>query len=152
MFSFKDGSFLLQLGLPSWRPRDKGLNILISTLCICADGFQASHYRIQLLTFYLLLLNYLGTKFENAYWNLLGILFSVIGRCSLVPTSYWLQGKCAELTCHRLIGGFRYDCTESQAASCNQFQCQNRHFGFSKYGRLLEGFLKIVNNSKKEQA
>jgi hypothetical protein len=26
---------------------------------------------------------------------LLGILFSVIGRCSLVPTSHWLQGKFA---------------------------------------------------------
>jgi hypothetical protein len=34
-------------------------NILISTFCVCADGFQglrkAFHYPIQLLTFYLLL-------------------------------------------------------------------------------------------------
>jgi hypothetical protein len=27
--------------------------------------------------------------------TLLKIPFSVIGRCTLVPTSYWLQGKCA---------------------------------------------------------
>ncbi len=37
----------------------EGLNILISTFCECADGFQclskAFHYSIQLLTFYLLL-------------------------------------------------------------------------------------------------
>ncbi len=37
----------------------EGLNIFISTFCVCADGFQglskAFHY-IQLLTFYLLLL------------------------------------------------------------------------------------------------
>jgi hypothetical protein len=37
----------------------EGLNILISTFCVCADGFQglskAFHYPIQLLTFYLLL-------------------------------------------------------------------------------------------------
>jgi hypothetical protein len=35
----------------------EGLNILISTFSVCADGFQdlskAFHYRIQLLTFYL---------------------------------------------------------------------------------------------------
>ncbi len=41
----------------------EGLNILISTFCVCADSFQgfskAVHYLIQLLTFYLLLWNYL---------------------------------------------------------------------------------------------
>jgi hypothetical protein len=29
--------------------------------------------------------------------TLLRILFSVIGRCSLVPPSHWLQGKCARI-------------------------------------------------------
>jgi hypothetical protein len=37
----------------------QGLNILIVTFCVCADGFQgiskAFHYPVQLLTFYLLL-------------------------------------------------------------------------------------------------
>jgi hypothetical protein len=37
----------------------EGLNNLISTLCVCANGLQgllnAFHYPIQLLTFYLLL-------------------------------------------------------------------------------------------------
>jgi hypothetical protein len=36
----------------------EGLNILISTVCVCADGFQglskAFHYPVQLLTYYLL--------------------------------------------------------------------------------------------------
>jgi hypothetical protein len=37
----------------------EGPNILISTLCVCTDGFQgfkkAFHYSTQRLTFYLLL-------------------------------------------------------------------------------------------------
>jgi hypothetical protein len=55
------------------------------------------------------------TNFENAYppQN----FFSVTGQCSLVPTSHWLQGKRARIvTC-----GFRYDLTESQAASVRIF-------------------------------
>jgi hypothetical protein len=38
---------------------DLGLNILISTFCVCDDGFhglsKAFHYPKQILTFYLLL-------------------------------------------------------------------------------------------------
>jgi hypothetical protein len=60
----------------------EGLSILISTFCVCADGFQglsiAFHYPIQLLTFYFLLLKLL-TDFENATETLLRIPFSVIG-------------------------------------------------------------------------
>jgi hypothetical protein len=88
----------------------EALNILISTFCVCADGFQglskAFHYPVQLLTFYLLLLNYL-LVLKMLTETLLRIPFSVIDLCFLVPTSYWLQGKC----------GFRYYFTESQAAS-----------------------------------
>jgi hypothetical protein len=47
----------------------EGLNILISTLCVCADGLQglskAFHYPIKLLTFFSYLK--LFTNFENAY-------------------------------------------------------------------------------------
>ena len=46
---------------------------------------------IQWLTFYFLLWNYL----KMLTGTLLRISFSVIGRCSLVPTSHWLQGKYA---------------------------------------------------------
>jgi hypothetical protein len=45
--------------------------------------------------------------------TLLTIPFSVIGQCSLVPTSHWLQGKCGRNNL-------------SQAAACKHFQCQNR--------------------------
>jgi hypothetical protein len=45
----------------------KVLNILISTVSVCTDGFQglskAFHYLIQLFTFNLL------TNFKNAYWT-----------------------------------------------------------------------------------
>jgi hypothetical protein len=52
--------------VPPERSRDEyffeGLNILISTFCVCADGFQGLsktfHCPIQLLTFYVLLWNY----------------------------------------------------------------------------------------------
>jgi hypothetical protein len=49
-----------------------------------------------------------------------------------------------------VTGGFRYDFTESQAASCKHFQCQNRRFrGFEA------GYWKDFQNQKvipKEQA
>jgi hypothetical protein len=44
----------------------------------------------------------------------LRIPFSVIGRCSLVPTSHWLQGKCARINLSQAATGMIF--TESQAA------------------------------------
>jgi hypothetical protein len=61
--------------------------------------------------------------------TILKIPFSVIGRCTLVPTSHWLQENAQKLTC-----GFRYDFTESQAASCKHFQCKNHRFRFFEAG------------------
>jgi len=63
--------------------------------------------------------------------TLLRILFSVIGRCSLVPTSHWLQGKGGKINLS-LAASFSF--TESQAASCKHFQCQNRRFRFFEAG------------------
>jgi hypothetical protein len=61
-------------------------------LCMVSKVFsKALTHPMQWLTFYLLLLNYLKMLTET----LLRISFSVIGRCSLVPTSHWLQGKYA---------------------------------------------------------
>jgi hypothetical protein len=62
----------------------EGLNIVISTFCVCADGFQglskAFHCPIQLLTFYLILGNYL-IILKMLTESLLKIPFSVTGRC-----------------------------------------------------------------------
>jgi hypothetical protein len=78
----------------------EGLNILMSTFCVCAGRFQghsnAFHYPIQLLTFCLLLSNYL-LILKMLTETLLRILFSVIGRYSLLTTSHWLQGKCTRI-------------------------------------------------------
>ncbi len=51
---------------------------------------------IQLLTFYLLLHNYL-IILKILTETILRIPFSVIGQCSQVPTSHWLHGKCARM-------------------------------------------------------
>ncbi len=37
--------------------------------------------------------------------TLLRIPFSVIGRCSLVPNSHWLQGKCAKINLSQAASG-----------------------------------------------
>ncbi len=83
----------------------EGLKIYISTFCVFADDFQglpkAFCYCIQLLTFYLLLGNYFLTFTET----LLRIPLSVIGRCSLVPTSNCLQGKCARINMQQAASG-----------------------------------------------
>jgi hypothetical protein len=74
----------------------EGLNILISTFCVCADLSTAFHYLIFTFLFSSLKLLILKVLPET----LLRIPFSVIGRCSLVPTSHWLQGNAQELTYH----------------------------------------------------
>jgi hypothetical protein len=37
--------------------------------------------------------------------TLLKIRFSVIGRCSLMPTSHWLQGKCTRIILSQVASG-----------------------------------------------
>jgi hypothetical protein len=101
---------------------------LITTFCVCADGFQGLskdfHYAsLKLLTY-----------FENAYCNppqnsLLCDLFSLVISCDLLCD--WLQGKCARINL-------------SKAASCNHFQCQIVALG------LLEAFSKLVSNLKEQ--
>ncbi len=105
----------------------EGLNILISTFCVCADGFQglskAFHYPIQLLTFYLLLWNYLlilkMLTDPPAYWNspqnFLLCDWSMFSSADLSLAAGTINVK--ELTCHKRIpiwfyritvGGFLY--------------------------------------------
>ncbi len=84
----------------------KGLNILIRTFCVCADGFQdlsiALHYPVQLLTCFLLLWNYL-LILKMLTETLLRISFSVIGRCSLVRPLSGCRENVQELTCNRWL-------------------------------------------------
>ncbi len=88
----------------------EGLNISISTFCVCADGFQgllkAFHFPIQLLTEYLLLRNYLLIR-KMLYWN--------PSQSSLF--CYWSMSSSADISLaagktHKnclVTGGFRYD-------------------------------------------
>jgi hypothetical protein len=58
----------------------------------------------------------------------------------------------SEKMCKNLLvtSGFRYYFTESLAAFCMHFQCQNRRFGvFEVWSGLLEGFTKLLSNFKK---
>ena len=86
----------------------KGLNIVISTFCVCADGFQdlskAFYYPIQLLTFCFLLWNYLQIL-KMLTETLLKIPFSVIGRCSSSADLQWLKGRCARIYLSQAASG-----------------------------------------------
>jgi hypothetical protein len=59
-------------------------------------SFKSFCYPSHLLNFCMLLWNYL-LILKMLPETLLRILTSVIGLCSLVPTSHWLQGKCARM-------------------------------------------------------
>jgi hypothetical protein len=58
--------------------------------------------------------------------TLLRIPFSVIGRCSLVPASNWLQGKCARINLSQA------DFTESHATSLRIFSVKISALGSLK--------------------
>jgi hypothetical protein len=90
--------------------------------------FQKLSLPYKIVNFLLASLKLL-TNFENDFEILLKIP-SLIGRCFLVPSSYWLQGKCARINL-------------SQAASGMHFLCQNRRF------RVFEAVTgRISKNSK----
>jgi hypothetical protein len=91
----------------------EGLNILIHTFCACAVGFQGHsklfHYPIQLLIFicfFEITYKFWKCSSESPFCD-----WSTFYSADL---SSWLQGKCARITCHRLlpvwfyriIGGF----------------------------------------------
>ncbi len=83
-----------------------GLNILINTFCVCADGFLFTalyNYELFFASSKILILKMLTETLRR-------IPFSVIGRCSLVPTCHWLQGKCARINLS-LQASFRIICT-----------------------------------------
>ncbi len=67
-------------------------------------------------------------NFENAYSTetLLRIPFSVIGRCSLVPTFHWQQRKCERINLTKNTGGFQFAITVRITGGFRKyFQCQN---------------------------
>jgi hypothetical protein len=78
------------------------MDILISTLCECGDGFPGLfnsfpiHYTI---------INFLFTSLNMISETLLKIIFSVIGRCFTVPTFHWLQGKFARFNFSQAVSG-----------------------------------------------
>jgi hypothetical protein len=74
----------------------KGLN---SPFCVCADCFQGLSK-----AFNFLFLNYL-LILEMLTETILRIPFSVIGRCSQVPTSHCLQGKCTIMNLSQAASG-----------------------------------------------
>ncbi len=85
----------------------KGVNILICTFYVCADGFQGfqklftTQYNFYLFFASLKLLTNLKMLTET----LLRISFSVICRCSQVPTSLWLQGNCPRINLSQAASG-----------------------------------------------
>jgi hypothetical protein len=76
----------------------EGLTILITTFCVCADGFKVLQ---KLFSNFLFASLKLITNFEMLTETLLRIPFSVIGRCFLVPTPLiGCRENAQEKTCH----------------------------------------------------
>jgi hypothetical protein len=121
------------------------LNVLISTFCVCADDFQGlqklftSLYNYYLLDCFLKLFTNLKILTET----LLIIPFSVIGRCSPVSTSHWLQGKCARIIMSQAASGMILQNYRRHPVSF--FSCQNRRFRVSEAG-YLKDFQNLVCN------
>jgi hypothetical protein len=85
----------------------------VTTFCVCADGFKACQKLFITGTVPYTFINFLLASLEITYLliltmlteTLLRILFSVICRCSLVPTSQWLQIKCARINLSQAASG-----------------------------------------------
>ncbi len=81
--------------------------------------------------------------------TLLRIPFSVIGRCSLVPTLHCLQGKCARINLLQTASGMTLQNHRRVPVSIFSFKIA----ALGSLKRLLEGFSKLVSTeSSKEQA
>jgi hypothetical protein len=92
-----------------------------------SKSFTSFSLPYTILTFYLLLWNYLPIL-KMLTETLLRIPFPVIGRCSQVSTPRLLLGKCPKLTYHRQL-------PESQAASCIHFHPRLFDRGHTGWGR-----------------
>jgi hypothetical protein len=64
--------------------------------------------------------------------TLLKIPFSVIRRCSQVPTTHWLQGKCARINLSQASSGMILQ--NHMWLPVNTFQCHNRRFRIFEAG------------------
>jgi hypothetical protein len=68
-------------------------------------------------------------NFEKMHTEtLLRIPFSVIGRCSLVPTTNWLQGKCGRINLSQAASGMILQNHERLPKSIFSFKAQNCRF------------------------
>ncbi len=118
------------------------LNILMSTFCVCANGFLSRSFKCFSLLYTIINFLFASLKllitFENAYCNP-PQNFSVIGRCSLVWTSHWLQENCARINLSQAASGMILQNYRQLPRSI--FQCQNLRF------RVLEaGFWNDFQN------
>jgi hypothetical protein len=113
----------------------KGLNIIVCTFCVCVDGFKglqksfAMHWTIITFLFASSKLLILKMLTET-------LLIILLCDCSMLSSSSvnpsWAAGKMCKNTL--VTGGFRYDFTESLAASFMHFKCQNRRFDVFEEG------------------
>jgi hypothetical protein len=107
-------------------------------LCMPWWFSKSFHFPKQLFTFYLLLWNYL-LIFKMLTETVLRIPFSVIGRCSLGPTSHWLQGKCARIILFPAAFGIILQNHRGLPVSIFSFKIT----ALGLWSGILEGFFKI---------
>ncbi len=96
----------------------KGLHILRS--------FNSFSLPYTIISFWLLLWNYL-LILKILHETLLRIPFPVIGRCSLLPISHWMQGKCARIILSQAAFGMILQNHRRLPVSIFS-ACQNRRF------------------------
>ncbi len=87
-----------------------------------------------------------------SYWSetLLRIPFSVIGRCSLVPTCHWLQGKCARNNLSQAASGIILQNHRRPPVSI--FSVKNRRFPVTRSLKQVTGSISNLVSNFKEQA
>ncbi len=121
------------------------LNILLGLRWRFLRSFKSSSLPYTNINFYWLLWDYLLILIclLNPPPN---FFFSVIGRCSLVPTSHWLQGKCAKISMSQAASGMILQNPRRLPVSI--FSVKIAALGCVKRGYWKE-FSKLLSNFKR---
>ncbi len=127
----------------------EGLNILISTFCVCADGFQSLSNSFSLpdtiINFLFASLKLL-TNFDNAYCEVKPPQSSFLCDWSMFFSAdlSWLKENAKEVTFNRRLSGMISQ--NHRRTCCMHFQCQIAALGSLKQITMIEDRHRIPSN------